>query len=148
MAWFGVEGHATSVSWRPPRWARPQARYTSAYTAFAVADRPRASGRARGGCQCPRGLGGAWLLPADRAPRELTATAWNCCGERTRPALGKRSAVQPEGAPLGAAGLRAARASGPASFSRSSACALGLALGEGLWGSEATGTLTWVTKLW
>lgn len=113
----GVEGHATSLSWRPARWAPPGARCGSA---------PPACGRARGGPRGPRVPGGAWPQPAARAPRALTATVWSCCGERA-PAEGR-------GAAEGRGGRRA---------DALPACGPGLCPGaprEGAWG-EAAGLL-------
>lgn len=75
----GVEGHAASVSWRPPCWAGPGARCGPACPACP------ACGRAGGGSRGLRARGGAWLQPADPAARAPTATASSCYGERARP---------------------------------------------------------------
>lgn len=93
----GVEGHATSVSWRPPGWVQPASRYGLAYLACVPAGRPGACGLACGGSLGPRVPGGAWLQPADWVPRALTAIVWNCYGERARPAPGERSGSSPKG---------------------------------------------------
>lgn len=93
----GVEGHAASVSWRPPGWVQPASRCGLAYLACATAGRPGTCGRARVGPLGPRVPGGAWLHRARGAPRALTAIVWNCYGERARPGPGERSGSSPKG---------------------------------------------------
>lgn len=135
----GVEGHAASVSWRPPLWAPHGDRCGSASPAFVAADHPGACGRAHGGFRSPWRPGGAWPRVVDLALRELTAIAWSCCGERARPAA--RSGSKAGRDPGGRGGPRGR----PAPW-HSNACALGSARVWG--GSEATGAFTSLPKLW